>query len=363
MAGPQHLNEEIPLRRALTMTVVATTLTLGLAACGSDSDTGSGSSGTGKGGGALKVGMAYDVGGRGDQSFNDSAAKGLDKAKSELGVSAKESEANTGEAESAREQRLQTLVDGGYTTVVAVGFAYAKAVGKVAKENPDVKFAIIDDASDDSKGDNVEQITFSENEGSYLIGAAAALKTKTNHIGFVGGVQTPLIKKFEAGYIAGAKKVKPSIKIDSTYLTQPPDFTGFADPAKGKTAADGQFQAGADIVYHAAGGSGAGVFNAAKAAGANKWAIGVDSDQALTADPAVRSLILTSMVKNVNVGVYDFIKSVKDGSFKAGNKVFDLKSGGVSVATTGGHIDDIKTKLDPLREQIISGSIKVPTTP
>ncbi|MDF8263076.1 BMP family lipoprotein [Luteipulveratus flavus] len=365
MAGPQHLNEEIPLRRALTMTVVATTLTLGLAACGSDSDTGSGGSGTGtgKGGGALKVGMAYDVGGRGDQSFNDSAAKGLDKAKSELGVSAKESEANTGEAESAREQRLQSLVDSGYTTIVAIGFAYAKSVGKVAKANPDVKFAIIDDASDDSKGDNVEQITFAEQEGSYLVGAAAALKTKTNHIGFVGGVQTPLIKKFEAGYLAGAKKVKPSIKIDSTYLTQLPDVSGFADPAKGKTAADGQFQAGADIVYHAAGGSGAGVFNAAKAAGANHWAIGVDSDQALTADPSVRSLILTSMVKNVNVGVYDFIKSVKDGSFKAGKREFALKDGGVGVATTGGHIDDIKTKLDPLREQIISGSIKVPTTP
>ena len=352
------------MRRVLTMAVAASTLTLGLAACGSDTDTGgsgSGSASCGAGGG-LKVGLAYDVGGRGDQSFNDSAAKGLDQAKQELGVTSKESEANQGEPESAREQRLQTLIDGGYTTVIAVGFAYAKAVGKVAKDNPDVKFAIIDDSSADSAGKNVSQITFAEQEGSYLIGAAAALKSKKNHIGFVGGVQTPLIKKFEAGYLAGAKKVKPSIKVDTTYLTQPPDFSGFADPAKGKTAADGQFQGGADIIYHAAGGSGAGVFTAAKNAGAGHLAIGVDSDQALTADPSVRSLIMTSMVKNVNVGVFDFIKSVKDGSFKGGKKEFALKDGGVSVATTGGQINDIKSQLDQLREQIIAGSIKVPTT-
>ncbi|AKU16126.1 ABC transporter substrate-binding protein [Luteipulveratus mongoliensis] len=354
------------------MAVVASTLTFGLAACGSDSDTGDGgttapggSTGTGSGSGsaALKVGLAYDVGGRGDQSFNDSAAKGLDKAKTELGVTSKESEASNGEPESAREERLTSLINGGYTTIVAVGFAYAPAVGKVAKANPDVKFAIIDDASDASKGDNVMQITFAENEGSYLVGAAAALKTKKAHLGFIGGVETPLIKKFEAGYIAGAKKVKPNTKIDVTYLTQPPDFGGFGDPAKGKTAADGQFQGGADIVYHAAGGSGAGVFNAAKAAGAGHWAIGVDSDQALTAAPAVRPQILTSMIKNVNVGVFEFIKDVKNGSFKAGNRTFDLKSGGVSISMTDGHINDIKGQLDQLRDQIISGAIKVPVKP
>jgi basic membrane protein A len=305
--------------------------------------------------------MAYDVGGRGDQSFNDAAAAGLDRAKSELGVSVKEAAAVNGENEAAREERLQQLIDAGYTHVVAVGFAYAPAVGKVAKANPDVHFAIVDDASTDSKGPNVDQITFAENEGSFLVGVAAALKSKTGHIGFVGGVNVPLIKKFEAGFDAGAKAINPSIKIDSQYLTQPPDFSGFGDPAKGKTAAEGMYQAGADVVYHAAGGSGAGVFAAAKAAG--KFAIGVDSDQALTAPAGERPFILTSMIKKVDVAVYDFIKSASQGKELTGNHVYDLKVGGVAYSTTGGHIDDIKAKIEAYKAKIIAGTIKVPVTP
>ncbi len=163
--------------------------------------------------------MAYDVGGRGDQSFNDAAAAGLDKAKAELGVDVKEAAAVNGEAESARQERLQQLIDAGYNNIIAVGFAYAKAVGAAAKANPDVKFAIVDDASPDSAGPNVDQITFAEEQGSFLVGAAAALKTKTNHVGFIGGVQTDLIKKFEAGFEAGVKAVNPDIKIDVKYLT------------------------------------------------------------------------------------------------------------------------------------------------
>jgi basic membrane protein A len=302
--------------------------------------------------------MAYDVGGRGDQSFNDSAAAGLDKAKAEFGLETKEAAATNGEAESARAERLQQLIDAGYTNIVAVGFAYATAVGKVAKENPDVKFAIVDDASEASTGANIMNITFAENEGSFLVGAAAALKTKTGTIGFIGGVETDLIKKFAAGYVAGAKAAKPDIKVVSKYLTQPPDFSGFSSVDKGKAAAEGMYQGGADIVYHAAGGSGGGVFTAAKAA--KKLAIGVDSDQALTAAADVRSVIMTSMIKRVDVGVYTFIKSIKDGSFKAGNTVFDLKADGVGYATTGGMIDDIKDKLEAYKADIISGKIVVP---
>ncbi|MEO3936119.1 BMP family ABC transporter substrate-binding protein [Dermatophilaceae bacterium Soc4.6] len=336
---------------------------MGLTACGSSTSTGTGSaSGTGApAAGGLKVGMAYDVGGRGDQSFNDAAAAGLDKAKTEFGADSKEAAATNGESASARQERLQQLVDAGYTNIVAVGFAYAPAVGKVAKANPDVKFAIVDDASPDSAGANVDQITFAENEGSFLVGAAAALKSTTGKIGFVGGVQTDLIKKFEAGYEAGAKAVNPAIKIDVKYLTQPPDFSGFSSVDKGKAAADGMYQGGDDIVFHAAGGSGGGVFTAAKNAG--KLAIGVDSDQALTAAPDVRDVIMTSMIKKVDVAVYDFIKSVKDGSFKAGNNVYDLKAGGVDYSTTGGKVDDIKAKLDAYKAQIIAGTIKVPVTP
>ncbi len=304
----------------------------------------------------IKVGMAYDVGGRGDQSFNDSAAAGLDKAAKEFGVDIKESAATNGEAASAREERLNQLIDAGYTNIVAVGFAYAESVKKVAAANPDVKFAIVDDSS--ITADNVMNLTFAANQGSFLVGAAAALTSKTKHVGFVGGVETDLIKSFEAGFDAGVKAVDPSIKIDSKYLTQPPDFSGFGDVAKGKAAAEGMYQSGADVVYHAAGGSGGGVFTAAKAAG--KWAIGVDSDQALTAPEDVRDVILTSMIKRVDVGVYTFIKSVHDGSFKGGTTLFDLKADGVGYSTTGGHVDAIKDKLEAFKADIISGKITVP---
>lgn len=310
---------------------------------------------------SIKVGLAFDVGGRGDQSFNDAAAAGLEKANEEFGVDIKDATATAGEAESARSERLQQLIDAGYTNVVATGFVYAAQVGEVAKANPDAKFAQVDDASEASTGPNIMNIVFAEEQGSFLVGAAAALKSKTGHIGFVGGVDTPLINKFQAGYEAGAKAVNPKIKIDAAYLTVPPDFSGFGDPAKGKTAAESMYQKGADIVYHAAGGSGGGVFTAAKEAGAGKWAIGVDSDQALTAAPDVRDVILTSMLKRVDVGVYNFAKSIHDGTFKAGPTVFDLKADGVGYSTTGGHIDDIKAQLDEFKAKIISGEIKVPT--
>jgi basic membrane protein A len=339
---------------------------LGLAACGSaetpepaPGGTQPGGTSAAAGGEQIKVGLAYDVGGRGDQSFNDGAAAGLDKAKAELGLDAKEATATNGEPESAREERLQQLIDAGYTNIVAVGFAYAPSVKKVAAENTDVKFALID--SVDATGPNIENITFAEHEGSFLVGAAAALKTKTNKLGFVGGVEVPLIKKFEAGFVAGAKSIKPDVEVKVQYLTQPPDFSGFGSVDKGKAAAEGMYQGGADIVYHAAGGSGGGVFQAAKAA--DKLAIGVDSDQALTADAAVRDVIMTSMLKKVDVGVYDFIKSIADDSFTAGEKVFDLKANGVDYSTTGGQIDDIKGQLDEIKQKIISGEIKVPTTP
>ncbi|MDQ2781054.1 BMP family ABC transporter substrate-binding protein [Lapillicoccus sp.] len=350
------------MRSTISVVAGAAVLALGLSACGSSSTPSTGGGGgTSSAAGGLKVGMAYDVGGRGDQSFNDAAAAGLDKAVKELGVTSKEAAATNGEAESARAERLQQLIDAGYTNVVAVGFAYAKSVGDIAKKNPNVKFAIVDDASSDSAGPNVDQITFAEEQGSFLVGAAAALKSKANHVGFIGGVDTDLIKKFQAGYQAGAKAVNPTIVIDVKYLTEPPDFSGFSSVDKGKAAAEGMYQGGADIVYAAAGGSGGGVFTAAKAAG--KQAIGVDSDQALTAAADVRDVILTSMIKKVDVGVFDFIKSVKDGNFKAGNKVFDLKAGGVDYSTTGGKIDDIKAKLDDYKQQIIAGTITVPTKP
>ena len=344
------------------LVAVPAALALVLAGCGGDTaDTSTGDS-TATGTASAKkivVGIAYGVGGRGDQSFNASAAVGLDKAKSELGVDFKEATQVNGEAQAATEERLRQFIDGGATHVIGVGFAYAKAIGAVAKENPDVSFAIIDDASPDSAGANVAQLTFAEEQGSFLVGAAAALKSKTNKVGFVGGVGVDLIKKFEVGFMAGAKAANPAVTVQSQYLSQPPDFSGFNDPAKGKTAAEGLFQGGADVVYHAAGGSGSGVFTAAKAA--NGLAIGVDSDQALTAAPEVRDVILTSMVKKVDVAVFDYLKNGSEGSDLSGVKVYDLKAGGVDYAATGGKVDDIKTKLDEFKAQIVSGAITVPS--
>ncbi|MFZ5852745.1 MAG: BMP family lipoprotein [Actinomycetota bacterium] len=350
------------MRQVTRLAALLAAAALLLAACGSPGGGTATPAGTGTGTAGptpLKVGLAYDIGGRGDQSFNDAAARGLDKAKAQFKLDVKELEAKAGETDAQKEERLRLLAQGGYTTIIAVGFAYAGPLAKVAKDFPNVKFAIVD--STDAKGPNIANLTFAENEGSFLVGAAAALKSKTGNIGFVGGVDTPLIKKFEAGYEAGAKAVNPAIKIQVKYLTNPPDFSGFSDPAKGQTAAQGMYDAGADIVYHAAGGSGGGVFKAAKAAG--KLAIGVDSDQYLTADPSVRDVILTSMLKKVDVAVFDFIKSVNDKSFTAGEHVYDLKADGVGYATSGGKIDDIVPKLEDYKKQIIAGTIKVPTTP
>jgi basic membrane protein A len=214
----------------------------------------------------------------------------------------------------------------------------------------------------------VTSLTFAEEQGSYLVGAAAALKSKTGKIGFVGGVNTPLIKKFEAGYVAGAKKINPNISVQIKYLTEPPDFTGFSDPAKGSEAALGMYSAGADIVYHAAGGSGVGVFQAAKqasAGGTKVFAIGVDSDQYNSiGDPTLQPFILTSMEKHVNVAVFDTINDFVNGQLAKGtNPVFDLKNDGVGFSTSGGLVDDIKAQLDGLKADIISGKITVPTTP
>jgi basic membrane protein A and related proteins len=307
-------------------------------------------------GSSIKVGLAYDIGGRGDQSFNDSAAAGLDKAVTDFGVQTKELEATGGETDAQKEERLTSLADAGYNPIIAVGFAYSGAVGKVAKAFPDVNFAIIDDAANDLP--NLANLVFAENEGSYLVGAIAAQASKTGNIGFVGGVNVPLIQKFQAGYEAGAKAINPDIKIQAKYLTEPPDFSGFGDPAKGKVAAEGMFQNGADVVYHAAGGSGGGVFDAAKAA--KGWAIGVDSDQYLTASADVKDVILTSMLKRVDVAVYDFIESAVGGTPLTGVQTFDLKAEGVGYSTSNPAVEPFTQKTNDLAAQIIDGTITVP---
>jgi len=363
------MGKEIVLRAARGIKVLAiagsAVIALGLSACGGN-DNGGGGGATTPAKATVKVGMAYDIGGRGDKSFNDAAAAGLEKAKTDLNIDAKELPAAANETENDKYARLKLLCQGGYNPVIAVGFVYAGVdpangpLAKAAKDCPNTKFAIIDDAS--ATAPNIANLVFAEEQGSYLVGAAAALKSTTGHIGFIGGCKVDLIGKFEAGYIAGAKAVKPDIKVDSNYLSTVADkCSGFNDPAKGQTAAAGMYDAGADIVYQAAGGSGTGVFQAAKAKG--KKAIGVDSDQYNTVDPAVKDVIMTSMLKRVDTAVFSFVESMGKDQFKAGTEVFDLKKDGVGYSTSGGFIDDIKSKLEDYKSKIVSGAITVPTKP
>lgn len=349
------------MRRVMKLVAVAATATLALAACGSSSTGGSSAGASGSSGSTstIKVGLAYDIGGRGDKSFNDSAAAGLDKAKADLGVEIKELSATQGETDADKEQRLRLLAQGGYDPVIAVGFLYGPAMKKVAAEFPKTRFGLIDSTVEGAT--NVTGLTFAENEGSFLVGAAAALKSKTGNVGYIGGCLIPLLQKFEAGFTAGAKAVNPAITVQVKYLSNPPDCKGFNDPAAGTETANGQYDGGADVIFAAAGGSGAGVFQSAKAKG--RLAIGVDSDQYTSAAADLQPVIMTSMLKRVDVAVFDFISSFAKGSPLTGDQVFDLKKDGVGYATSGGQVDDLKTKLDDYKQKIIDGTITVPDKP
>jgi len=313
----------------------------------------------------VTVGLAYDLGGRGDQSFNDAAAAGLDQATEDFGITSQELEPNEGGEN--RAELLQLLCDDGTNLIIAVGFLYSESVGATAENCPDSTFAIVDDATNDLP--NVDNLTFAEEQGSFLVGAAAALTTQTDHVGFIGGVNIELIQKFQAGFEAGVAAVDPAITVDVSYLTEPPNFDGFNDPARAKEVALGMYADGADVIYHAAGGSGGGLFEAAsetrESTGDEVWAIGVDSDQYNTADPAVQDVILTSMLKRVDVAVYNTIESVVNGEDVGGQtSVFDLSVDGVGYSTSGDFMsEDTISQLEDFKQQIIDGEIEVPTVP
>jgi basic membrane protein A len=339
---------------------------LALAACASSDKSGSTASGSSGAKGDLKVGIAYDTGGRGDKSFNDSAFAGVQAAIKKHG--GKYTELSPNADASNRADLLTQLADQGYNPVIAVGFAYGDTIAKVAAQYPGTQFAIVDSSGLDANGKplakgNITGLQFAANEGSFLGGVAAALKTTANHVGFVGGVETPLIQAFQAGYVAGAKAAKPGITVDVEYISPAGDFSGFNDPAKGKIVAQGMYDKGADIVYAAAGGSGIGVFQAAAAS--KKRAIGVDSDQYQTVgDPSLQPVIMTSVLKRVDNAVAAYIDEYVAGKVKGGSDIInDLKTDGVGLATSGGFIDDIKSQIDGYKQKIVSGEIKVPTTP
>ncbi|MGW9554724.1 BMP family lipoprotein [Nocardiopsis sp. NPDC055551] len=346
---------------AAKFAAVAAAGMLALTAC--DSAVEDGDNGGAEGGdetSEVRVGLAYDVGGRGDRSFNDSAFRGLEQAAEELGVETQDFEPSDGEPDSAKEERLATMADEGYDVVIAVGFAYDAAIQAVAPEYPEVHFAIVDSEIDGI--DNVTSLVFAEEQASFLAGAAAALTTEEDHVGFVGGVETPLIHKFEAGFSAGVEHVNEDVNVEIDYLSQPPDMSGFSDPARGREVAQAQYDRGADVIYHAAGASGNGVLESAVD---NDFTfIGVDSDQYENADDEQKPHVLTSAIKQVDVSVFELIKAATEDNVEGGIQRFDLEQGGVDYTTTNEEaIAPLQEELDELKEQIIAGDIEVPTEP
>ncbi|MDG9708437.1 BMP family lipoprotein [Streptomyces sp. DH10] len=345
------------MRRISRITVAGAataSLALALSACGSTSTSGSSDSKGDKG-----LAIAYDVGGKGDQSFNDAAYAGLERAQKEFGYETADVEPTEGETDADKEQRLASLAKQGYDPVIGVGYAYASAVKAAAEKFPKTTFGIVDDATINTK--NVADLVFSEEQASYLAGVAAAKSTKSNVVGFVGGVDIPLIHKFQAGFAQGVKDTNPKVKVLSQYLTQTAEEGGFSSPDKGKTAAEGQIEKKADVVYAAAGLSGQGVIEAAAAK--KVWAIGVDSDQYKQAALAkYKDFILTSAMKDVAKAVYNLAKSVEDGKPETGIVRGDLKTGEVGLSDSNPKFADdaeLQEAIKTAKEKIISGEIKV----
>ena len=310
---------------------------------------------------AVDVGIVFDMGGRGDKSFNDGAYIGAERAEKELGVRVRFIEPGEG---SDREAGLRLLAAEGMDVVMGVGFIFTDDLTQLAKEYPNTKFAGIDySVGQDKDGKvipppaNLAALKFREEQGSFLVGAIAALVGKSKKVGFVGGMNFPLIHKFEMGYIAGVKSVCPDCEVVSQYAGVTPE--AFRNPGKGKELALSQYQQGVNVIFHASGSTGLGVFEAARQTG--KLAIGVDADQYKEAP----GFVLTSMVKRVDNAVFDAIKRVKEKRFKGGIYQYGLAEDGV------GYVYDrnneklvpaaVRARVEALKQQIVSGRISVPS--
>ncbi len=299
--------------------------------------------------GEVKPAVVYDMGGKFDKSFNEAAYAGAELFKSETGLEYRDFEIQN---DSQREQALRNFARRGHNPIVAIGFSQAQALEKVAKEFPDTKFAIIDMVVDLP---NVRSVIFKEHEGSYLVGMLAALASKTGKVGFVGGMDIPLIRKFACGYIQGVRAVNPDAEIYQNMT----GTTGAAwnDPVKGGELAKSQFDRGADVVYHAAGGTGLGVLQAAADAG--KLGIGVDSNQ----NGLHPGSVLTSMLKRVDKAVFKAFDDVRTDSWTAGFDVLGLAENGVGWALDDNNkdlvSDAMKAALDAASQKIIAGEITV----
>jgi basic membrane protein A len=303
-----------------------------------------------------RIGLVFDVGGKDDHSFNDVAWRGLVRARDELGVAITTIEPSDG---ADREAALRQLAAQRLDLVIGVGFIFSADLERLAREFPTVAFAGIDYAptGPDQPPPNLAGLRFREHEGSFVVGAIAGLSTRTRTVGFVGGMKIPLIRKFEAGYIAGVKQVCPDCKVFSAYAGTEPK--AFADPALGQELALAQYEGGADIVFHASGKTGAGVIAAARAKG--KRVIGVDSDQFREAPCCV----LTSMIKQVDVAVFDVVADVVAGRFRGGIRELGLADDGVGFVANADNAHllsaDVAARARALAADVIAGRIEVPS--
>lgn len=332
-----------------------------------------------------RIGIVFDVGGLGDNSFNDSAYRGLTMVAEEFGgfIEDAPTEVNYGsnvqlsflEPRSGgqdREQLLRVLAEDGYNLIFGVGFAFTDSLGKVAQDFPDTEFSIIDAVVEQP---NVTSVTFAEHEGSFLVGALAGLfvadRESGSPVGFLGGMDIPLIHKFHGGFFAGAMWTNPSLRSEDMLLGQyvGQDPTAFNDPQTAESIATSFYDRGAFIIYHAAGQSGSGLFKAADQF--DRWAIGVDSDQGLILQEAgqedLADNILTSMLKRVDNAVFqissDYINN--DGNLEGGVRAFSLDDGGVGLAVNQYNeelVSPYMDQIDQIRQQVIDGEIVVPDT-
>jgi basic membrane protein A len=299
----------------------------------------------------FKVGLVLDKGGKDDKSFNSAAYQGAMQAKEKVpGIFLKYVEATD---DNAYESLLRSFAQKEFDLIIAIGFAQAEAVKKVAEKFPARHFAIVDA---EIKAPNVRSLLFQEHEGSYLVGALAALTSKTGQIGFIGGMDIPLIRRFELGYRSGAQKINPKIKLTTNYVGLTSE--AWNNPAKAKELAVTQYGAGADVIFAAAGASNAGLFDAAEEK--QKFAIGVDSNQ----NGVKPGLVLTSMLKRIDTAVLQAIKEAQGGKFAAGTERFGLANNGIDYAVDQ-HNEKLITpanraKVEALKAEIIAGKIKVP---
>ncbi len=311
----------------------------------------------------INVGIVFDIGGKNDRSFNAAAWEGVQRAEKELPICLYDVEPGN---PTSIEPAMRAFAERNFDLIIGIGFAQGPIMQKVAEDYPNIKFAIVDGVITDKDGKplpNVASLVFREHEGSYLVGMIAAEKSKSGVLGFVGGMDIPLIHKFETGYEEGAKSVNPNIKVVTNFVGV--TDSAWNNPGKGKELALNQIEKGADVIFTAAGNSGLGAFDAVEQYGvdangeANKFVIGVDSNQ----NAVKPGFVLTSMVKRVDIAVYDVVKEVLGGNFQGGFHSFGLDKDGIAYAMDDNNKSlisaDVLQKVEASKQKIVAGEIKV----